>query len=123
MTWIRSIRIGTWTPCFAARAVMVSIWWLLPSTTANQGRSLVAGVAAVRLGERVRDHLPGRAADGGEQRLAVRVRPGLRGGTAGAAAAGGAEQGGDDVAGGARSGRDVGDGGQLGHPLAGLTQL
>lgn len=84
---------------------------------------LVAGVAAVRLGERVRDHLPGRAADGGEQRLAVRVRPGLRGGTAAAAVAGGAEQGGDDVAGGARGGRDVGDGGQLGHPLAGLTQL
>ena len=51
----------------------------------------------------------------------MRFRSGFRGGTA--TAAGGAEQGGDDVTGGARGGRDVSDGGQLGHPLAGLAQV
>lgn len=44
----------------------------------------------MRLGECTGDHLPGRAANGGEQGLAVRFRSGLRGGTA--TAAGGAEQ-------------------------------
>ena len=87
----------------------------------GEPRPQVIGVAAVCFGERLGDDFPGGLADGGEHRLARRFRPGVRG----RAAASGAEEGREDVAGGARGGRDavLGDGGQLGHPLAGLAQL
>ena len=86
----------------------------------GEPRPQVIGVAAVRFGERLGDDLASRLADGGEHGLACCFRAG---GGASAAAVAGPEEGGEDVAGGAGGGRDVGDGGQLGHPLAGFAQL
>ena len=86
----------------------------------GEPRPQVIGVAAVRFGERLGDDLASRLADGGEHGLACCFRAG---GGASAAAVAGPEEGGEDVAGGAGGGRNVGDGGQLGHPLAGFAQL
>ena len=66
----------------------------------GEPRPQVIAVAAVRFGERLGDDFPGGLADGGEHRLARRFRPGVRG----RAAASGAEEGGEDVAGGAGAG-------------------
>ena len=72
-TWMRSMTIGTSTPRVLASALIRSIWWLLPSTSATQVRRW-SGSRRSASSKTRRDHGGGVVDDAGGEPLVLGLR-------------------------------------------------